>query len=111
MCAGAQGKFWPVHDRIFAAQDQWTPLNDAVPTFRQIAIEAGVDTAAWNQCLLDDVMLPLVDADLDRGMAGGVNQTPTFFIGSQVVSGAIPAARLRPLLDSAIARAGGASQP
>lgn len=111
MCAGAQGKFWPVHDRIFAAQDQWTPLPDAVPTFRKIAIEAGVDSATWNQCLVDDVMMPLVDADLDRGMSGGVNQTPTFFIGSQVVSGAIPASRLRPLLDAAIARAGGASQP
>lgn len=106
MCAGAQQKFWPMHDRIFAAQEQWSSTMDPIPLFRQMAAVAGVDTTAWNQCMVDDVMLPLIDGDRDRGNAGGVGQTPTFFVGSQVVSGAIPAARLRPLLDSAIARAG-----
>lgn len=109
MCAAAQGKFWPMHDRLFAAQDKWASIPDPVPMYREMAVAAGVDTTAWNQCLVDDVTLSLIDADRDRGRAGGINQTPTFFIGTQVVSGAIPAARLRPLLDSAVARAGGST--
>lgn len=110
MCAAAQGKFWNVHDRLFATQQDWAASPDPVPQFRQLAANAGVDTVAWNQCLADDVMLPLIDADQDRGRAGGVDQTPYFFVGSQKVGGAIPAKQLRPLLDSAIAQAGGADR-
>jgi protein-disulfide isomerase len=109
MCAAAQGRFWPVHDSIFAKQSEWANIGDPVPMFRQMVAGAGVDTVEWNRCLVDNVMIPLIDADLDRGRNNGVNQTPTFFIGSQVIGGAIPAARLRPILDSAIARAGGST--
>jgi protein-disulfide isomerase len=110
MCAAAQGRFWGMHDRLFAKQEEWSAMPDPTAAFRKLAADAGLDTTAWNQCLLDDVMVPLVDADRARGQAGGVNQTPYFFIGSQKVGGAIPAARLRPMLDAAIAQAGGAAR-
>jgi protein-disulfide isomerase len=108
MCAAAQGKFWNAHDRIFARQEEWALTPDPVPQFRQLVSDAGVDTVAWNQCLVDDVMLPLIDADRARGQAGGVNQTPYFFVGSQKVGWAIPAAAA-PILDAAIAQASGAT--
>ena len=110
MCSAAQGKFWGMHDRLFAAQEKWAPQPDPTPQFRQLALESGVDTVAWNKCLADDVMVPLVDADHARGKAGGVNQTPYFFVGSQKVGGAIPAANLRPMLDAALAQAGGTNR-
>jgi len=110
MCSAAQGKFWGMHDRLFAKQGEWAPKPDPVPDFRQIALESGVDTVAWNQCLVDDVMVPLVDADHSRARAGGVNQTPYFFVGNQKVGGAIPAANLRQMLDAALAQAGGATR-
>lgn len=108
MCGGAQGKFWGIHDRLFAKQEEWSGMPDPVPLFRQLAQEAGIDTTAWNQCLTDDVMVPMISGDHARARAGGVNQTPYFFVGSQKVPGNIPASRLRPLLDAAIAQAGGA---
>lgn len=110
MCAAAQGKFWGMQDRMFEKQEEWSGLPDPVGHFRQLAVAAGVDTTAWNQCLIDDVMVPLVDADQARGRAGGVDQTPYFFVGSQKVGGAITAARLRPMLDAAIAAAGGTAR-
>ena len=110
MCAAAQGKFWEMHDRIFATQETWAVLPDPVAHFRTLAGEVGVDSAAWDACLADNVMIPMIDGDYQRGMTGGVNQTPTFFIGSQVVGGAIPARELRPLLDAAVSRAGGDSR-
>lgn len=82
-------------------------MPDPMPLFRQLAIESGIDAAAWDQCLADDVMIPMIDGDQARARAGGVNQTPYFFIGTQKVPGNIPANRLRPLLDAAIAQAGG----
>lgn len=110
MCAAAQGRFWKIHDLLFARQDEWAPAPDPVPQLRQLAMEAGVDTVAWNQCLVDNVMVPLIEADRARGLTAGVNQTPYFFVGTWKIPGAMPAARMRPLLDSAIAQAGGVSR-
>ncbi len=109
MCAAAQGKFWAIHDRMFEKQGEWGPAPDPVPLFRQLATQAGVDTVAWNKCLVDDVMVPVVEADHARGREGGVDQTPYFFVGSLKVGGAIPTSNLRTLLDSALALAGGSS--
>jgi len=110
MCTAAQGKFWAMHDRLFAKQGEWAGQPDPTVLFRQLALESGADTVAWNQCLADDVMVPVVEADHARGQAGGVNQTPYFFVGSQKVGGAIPASNMRPMLDAAIAQAGGANR-
>lgn len=107
MCAAAQGKFWTMHDRIFATQAAWSVMPDPVAHFRGLASEVGVDGAAWDACLAEDVMLPMIEGDYQRGNSAGVNQTPSFFVGSQVISGAVPTAQLRPILDAAIARAGG----
>jgi protein-disulfide isomerase len=106
MCAAAQGKFWGVHDRLFEKQPEWFGMPDPVPMFRRLVAEAGVDTVAWNQCLADDVMVPLIDGDYARGKSGGVDRTPSFFVGDRRIGGGIPAKNLRPLLDSALARAG-----
>ena len=106
MCAASQGKFWDMHDRIFATQDEWAAVPDPTGIFRRLAAESSVDTVSWNQCLADDVMVPVVEGDRARGQAGGVDQTPYFFVGNQKVGGAIPASRLRTMLDAAIAQAG-----
>lgn len=110
MCAASQGKFWGMHDRIFATQNEWAAIPDPTPFFRGLASETAVDTVAWNQCLVDDVMVPVVEGDHARGRVGGVNQTPYFFVGDQKVGGAIPASRLRTMLDAALAQAGGTSR-
>jgi protein-disulfide isomerase len=106
MCAGAQGKFWGIHDRLFATQGEWALLADPIPTYRRLAVESGVDTVAWNQCLADHVMVPMIDADQSRGRNNGVDQTPYFFVGERKVGGAVPASFMRKLLDSALAQAG-----
>jgi protein-disulfide isomerase len=110
MCAASQGKFWGMHDRIFQTQDEWAAAPDPTAILRRLATESSVDTVAWNQCLTDDVMVPVVNADRARGETGGVDQTPYFFVGNQKVGGAIPASRLRPMLDAAIAQAGGTTR-
>ena len=106
MCAAAQGKFWGIHDRLFATQDDWAAAVDPNPTFSKLAAESGVDMAEWNQCLADDVMVPVVSGDRARGEANGVDQTPFFFIGERKVGGAVPASFIRKMLDSALTQAG-----
>ena len=106
MCAAAQGKFWGIHDRLFAAQNDWAPLADPAPVLSRLANESGLEMSAWNQCVADDIMAPMIQGDRARGEAGGVDQTPYFFIGDRRVGGAVPASFMRALLDSALMKAG-----
>lgn len=101
MCGGAQGKFWEFQDRIFATAEEWTPLPDAAPVFARIATEVGLDTATYRACVESQVMRPMIQADYQRGVTAGVNSTPSFLIGNEVLSGALPIERFR----EAIARA------
>ena len=52
-CADEQGKFWPMHDRLFQAQAEWNgEATDAPkPFFKRYAQEAGLDVAKWEGML------------------------------------------------------------
>jgi protein-disulfide isomerase len=108
MCASAQGKFWPFHEALFATQHQWEDLASPAAVLDSIAGAVGVDKTAWKQCVESGRMRPLIIADRDRLSNAGVQSTPTFLIGSQVLAGAQPIGVMRAALDSEIARNGSA---
>ena len=104
MCAGVQNRFWEYHDALFGAQAQWSAMADARPVLDSIARAVGVDLPAWTQCFESERMLPLILADRDRATGGGVQSTPSFLVGGEIMAGAQPIQALRSLIDSAIAR-------
>ncbi len=88
MCAGAQGKFWEMHDRIFQTQSEWSALPSAESFFEQAALAVGVSGPEYQACIKDHVMRPMIEADTERATKGGAGSTPTFFIGDQIIAGA-----------------------
>ena len=110
MCAGAQGAFWPYHDRLFAAQEALTAASQPRPLLDSLARAQDLDAAAFGQCLDDGVMRPVVLADAERMQQAGVNATPTFFINGTVIAGAQPIASFRRALDAALAAADSAAR-
>jgi protein-disulfide isomerase len=108
MCAGAQGKFWEMHDAIFATQAQWKTQPGGMPTLLSLANRIGVDYEEVQRCMQADRMVPMIQSDYQRAVQAGANSTPTFIIGSQRLSGVVPMADLRRVLDAAIAGTGGA---
>jgi predicted DsbA family dithiol-disulfide isomerase len=84
-------------------------MDNPRPVLDSIARAVGADMTAWSQCYESERMLPLIMADRDRAAAGGVQSTPSFLIGGQVVAGAVPFESMRPLIDSAVARDRGSS--
>jgi protein-disulfide isomerase len=94
MCAGAQGKFWPMHDRLFAAQRDWANRTDAAQTFERLAGEAQLDMAAWRDCTANDRTAPIIVADAMQAAEARITGTPTFIVngrgGQRSLSGAIP---------------------
>ena len=105
MCAAAQDKFWPMHDALFNTQERWAQLGDARAMFDSLARSIGVDTASWHTCVRSGVTQRLINADRGRGLQAGVGSTPTFFVGSEPITGAAPMEDFRRAIERARAKA------
>jgi cyclophilin family peptidyl-prolyl cis-trans isomerase len=84
--AGAQGKFWEMHDLLFERQQQWTSLpEDQMPAvLAGYAGELGLDTDQFAQDLEDHVYLEKVNADLQTAVTAQLGGTPSYVINGVV---------------------------
>ncbi len=98
-CADRQGKFWEYHDALFARQ---TFLSD--DQYTQIAQELKLDMDRFNSCVQNQDTAAIVQKDAEEGRALGIVATPTLFIGSQKVVGAIEAEELIQLIQSELSK-------
>lgn len=103
MCAGAQNKFWPMHDALFASQATWAGLKDPSPVFDSLGTKVGLDAHSFNTCRATHATLPMIRADQDRAERAGVQSTPTIIIGNKLIAGAQPTDIFRRALDAALA--------
>jgi protein-disulfide isomerase len=93
--AGAQGKFWQMHDLLYARQSEWENLSnsDAIARFKSYAGELGLDQAAFNQALDNGTYASVITAAVNDGNAQGINATPTYLVdGQQTDAGSLTAA-------------------
>ena len=81
--AGAQGRFWEMHDFLFESQHQ-LEYDDLVRHARML----GLDEERFTRDLVDGVHLSKVHADRASGVALGVGGTPSFFIDGTRYEGA-----------------------
>ena len=106
-CAGEQGKFWEMHDRLFANQ---TSLEPAKPHAEAI----GLDVAKFEGCLSAGKYAEAIRKDTAEGAKAGVTGTPAFFLAytdpnsSKVktevqLSGAQPYAAFKAQIDKLLA--------
>jgi protein-disulfide isomerase len=100
MCAARQGKFWPVHDRLFQRQPQWAEQQNPRPYLLALAESAGVDHARLADCVTRQATRPAIDADVAAAHRAGARITPTFYIEGGLIDGAAPLAVFREVLDS-----------
>jgi protein-disulfide isomerase len=96
--AGAQGKFWEMHDQLFENQDR---LGDDL--FAELATELNLDAAALQVALANGTYTARVRADFTGGVRSGVNGTPTFFINGQRHNGPADFDHLVKAIEAAIA--------
>ena len=99
-CAQEQGKFWELHDRLFANQQALQPES-----LKTHAAAAGLDAPAFNECLDSAKYAGHVQAQMDVGTSLGVASTPTVFVNGRMVSGAQPYAVFTKIIDEELERA------
>lgn len=99
ICAGDQGKFWEMHDAMFADQ-----RNLGVDALKTKAASIGLDSALFDECLDSGRHAAKVQADLAEGQKVGANGTPAFFINGRLLSGAQPFEAFKELIDDELSR-------
>ena len=108
-CAGDQGKYWEMHDRLFANQGAL-----GLPDLPRHAEALALDVAKFHQCVESGTYGASVRSDQADGQRAGVSGTPTFFLGltepngSQVKAlrtlvGAQPYSAFKAAIDSLLA--------
>jgi len=97
--AGAQGRFWAMHDRLFAAGDDLT--RDHLIAY---AAELGLDVARFTADLDNHLHEPAVNEDFKRAVAGGIKLPPTLFVNGILFDGARTEPGLRERLDALLGR-------
>jgi protein-disulfide isomerase len=99
MCAEEQGKFWEMHKILFANQQKL-----GVEDLKAHAATAGLDAAKFAACLDGGGKKAAVDIDQKAGAEAGVNGTPAFFINGKLLSGALPVAEFKKVIDAELAK-------
>jgi protein-disulfide isomerase len=96
-CAGALGRYWPYHDRLFAAQ----PAFEREDLIRY-AVEVGLAREPFTRCVEDRRFASAVEADVAQARALGIRSTPTFLINGRPLVGAHPVENFRSAVDEAL---------
>ncbi len=93
--AHRQGKFWQMHDALFASRNDLSR-----PTILTLASAIGLDVKRFEADLDSAETKQMVAQDLEDGTRAGVMSTPTIFIDGQHYNGQIKLETLTPLLDA-----------
>jgi protein-disulfide isomerase len=100
MAAQEQGKFWEMHDRIFANQRAMT-RDDLIGHAKAL----GLDVPRFTAALDAPAAAALLERNKREGEALGVDGTPTFFVNGTPVVGAQPLQAFSAAVDKALADA------
>lgn len=112
-CADEQGKFWEMHDAIFANQDRWdgTATNNPDKVLKDVAKQAGLKTDQFNECVDTKKTQAKVQAHYALAMARKVGGTPTFVFGDKQIDRFLTYDQFKQLVDDAVASAPAAPPP
>ena len=81
LAAGKQGKFWEMHEKLFASQKD---LSEA--KVEAIAREIGLNMEQFNQDLKDPNITSLIDRDFNEGRQENIRGVPTVFVNGKMLS-------------------------
>ena len=105
LCAGDQGKFWEMHDKLFENARALGP--DKLPAYAE---ELGLDMAKFKECLDSGKTAGDVKKRMAEGQKAGITGTPAFLLGfigqdgkvkaTKKITGAQPYAAFKEAIES-----------
>ena len=95
LSAHAQGRFWPLHDKMYA---EFRRLNRT--NILQWANELGLDPVRFKADMDSAITQAAVQRDMNDGLRAGVQGTPTVFVNGKKYQGSLDFDAFRAVVDS-----------
>ena len=84
MCAGAvSNRFWEMHDRLFARQQEWATADAPGAVLSGYARDIGVPALPFEECVDNDLVASVILADVIFAASTRVSGTPMFIINNE----------------------------
>ncbi len=93
-----QGKFWEMHDKIFANQREMSPQS-----YEAYAVEMELDMEQFKKDIGSSEVKRRIDADTQDAAKLGATGTPAFFVNGRYLSGAKPFEAFKEVIDKELA--------
>lgn len=100
-CAGDQGKFKEMHDRLYAGQAEWKRTSDPTQLFTGYASKLKLKRDAFSACYARPGMHARTIRANEAAKNLGIRATPSFIVNGRGLEGAPPLQTFRELLDAA----------
>jgi protein-disulfide isomerase len=101
LCAADQGKFWELHDWLFANKS-----NISKDTLKAEAEALSLDVPAFTECIDSGAHKADVEADAAEAASFGIRGTPGFVINGRILTGAQPPDAFFAVIDDELERQG-----
>ena len=103
-CANDQGKFWEMHDALFANQDRWNGEATSRPRgpIGDLAKSVGLDMPKYSACMDNDMHRAKIQSHLAEAEKRHIQSTPTFVFNGLVVPSALPYDAFKKYVDDAL---------
>jgi protein-disulfide isomerase len=102
-CAGEQGRFWELHDRLYASQEGENRGAFAKANLKAMGQELGLG-AEFAACIDSGRHASAVRDATESAAGRGIRATPTLVIDGRSIEGALSYEQLKTLIDAALAR-------
>ena len=102
LCARDQGKFWEMHDAMFADQGSL-----GIEDLKRKAAGLSLDMDSFVTCLESGKHFSDVRNDVREGVRVGVSGTPALFINGRMLVGNQPYSEIRRIIEEELRRAAG----
>jgi protein-disulfide isomerase len=100
-CAATQGRFWEMHDLMFAEQSSLSP--DAL---KEKARRLKLDSKVFDRCLDSDSTPEAVQIDQKAAERLGLTSTPSSFVNGRFIAGSLPLYRWQEVINDELKRKG-----
>jgi protein-disulfide isomerase len=110
-CAGREGRYWQMHDAVYAAQAGENQGGFARERLAEIAASVGLDAAKFEACMNDRAAMVEVLEDTAEAVRSGIDSTPTVDVNGQRFPGVSDVPALLAAIDAAAAGASPAPLP
>ncbi len=101
-CANDQGRFWEYHYKLYAEQAGENQGAFSPDRLKQFASDLGLDREEFDACLDSHKHIALVQEQTQQAADAGARGTPSFLIGTELVTGYEPFEKFRTHIEEAL---------